>query len=185
MDKDWAASGARLVFPINVRFSDEELDLGIPGEEGLGGRYCKRLVVLEDSDDVVVSRFVGPNGEETVRVAGGGWATLPMNERGGANNNGGSESSKLRFFLDFPDGASRNDVSIPAGRGIAFQDSTAVPLDILSESSVSIVEGPGGTGVLNEGGLTIKKNGLANLYGALGDVNLILGRYTISRSKQN
>jgi hypothetical protein len=69
MDKDWVASGARLVFPINVRFSDEELDLGITGEEGQGGRYCKRLVVLEDD---VVSRFVGPNGEETVCVAGGG-----------------------------------------------------------------------------------------------------------------
>jgi hypothetical protein len=111
-----------------------------------------------------------------------------MNERGA--NSGGSES-KLRFFLDFPDGASQNDDSIPAGRvlfnGVAFQDSTAVPSDLLSESSVSIIEGPGpgGTGVLNEGGLTIKKNGLANLYGALGDVNLILGRYTISPSKQN
>ena len=33
--------------------------------------------------------------------------------------------------------------------------------------------------LLKEGGLTIKKNGITNLYGALGDVSLILGRFTL------
>jgi hypothetical protein len=178
MEKDWAVSGARLVFPINVRFSDEEVDLGIPGEEGLGGRYCKKLVVLDE-----FSRFVGSNGEETVRVADGGWATSPVSDRNAVNG-----ENKLRFFLDFPDGASRNDVSVPAGRvyfsGVAFEDTAVVPSDLLSASSASIVEGPGSSGVVNDGGLSIKKNGWANLYGALGDVNLILGRYKISPTKK-
>ena len=37
--------------------------------------------------------------------------------------------------------------------------------------------------MLNSGGLTIKKNTLLNLWGALGDVNLILGRYSLSGGK--
>ena len=44
MPKDWAASGARLSVPMRVRFSDEDVDLGFPGEEALGGsRYAKRV----------------------------------------------------------------------------------------------------------------------------------------------
>lgn len=169
MEQDWAASGARLVLPVNVRFTEEELDLGFPGEEGLGGRFCKKLAVLDNN-----ARFVGPEGEVIVNVQGGGWASLPLTERKGDYGEG---ASKLRFFLDFPDGASRNDVRLPAGRvffsGLCFADRTAASL----KAGESLMEGPGGTGILTDGGLTIKKNGLVNLYGALGDVNLILGRY--------
>lgn len=43
-----------------------------------------------------------------------------------------------------------------------------------------IYEAPNGLKLLNSGGLTIKKNTLLNLWGALGDVNLILGRYALS-----
>ena len=39
---------------------------------------------------------------------------------------------------------------------------------------------PQGMRVLTQGGLTIKRNGLTNLYGALGDVNLILGKFTFA-----
>jgi len=42
MPKEWAASGARLSLPMRVRFSDETVDMGFPGEEALnpgGARY--------------------------------------------------------------------------------------------------------------------------------------------------
>lgn len=174
MEKEWAASGARLQFPIHIRFTDEVMDLGIPGEEGLGGRYCKRLDVINPS----VSTFVGPNGQVQVPVLGGGWASLPIRER---SPDGGGET-KLRFFLDFPEGASRNDVSIPEGRvffsGVAFVSVEGAPAEL------TLFEAPSGNAVNTDGGLTIKRNGIANLYGALGDINLILGRYRISAIKE-
>ena len=46
MPKEWAASGARLSLPMRVRFSDETVDMGFPGEEALnpgGGRYGKKV----------------------------------------------------------------------------------------------------------------------------------------------
>ena len=46
MPKEWAASGARLSLPMRVRFSDESVDMGFPGEEALnpgGGRYGKKV----------------------------------------------------------------------------------------------------------------------------------------------
>ena len=47
---------------------------------------------------------------------------------------------------------------------------------------VDVVDGPGSMRILTQGGLTIKRNGLTNLYGALGDVNLILGKFTFAPS---
>ena len=168
MDKDWAASGARLSLPVKLRFSDKQLDLGFPGEEGLGGRFCRKLEVL-DSASV---KFVGPQGEVSVPVEGGGWSALPILER-----KPDSGERKLRFFLDFPTGASRNDVTLPPGRvffsSICFESAAEAP------SELKMIESPSGTGVYTDGGLTIKKNGITNLYGALGEVNLILGRFSI------
>ena len=52
------------------------------------------------------------------------------------------------------------------------------------EMGEKIIETPEGVGLLADGGLTIKKKGnIFNLYGALGDVNLILGRYSLSAKK--
>ena len=128
--------------------------------------------------DSSISTFVGPSGQVQVPVLGGGWATLPIQER---RPDGGGET-KLRFFLDFPEGAVRNDVSIPRGRvffsGIAFANAREAPSDL------TLVESLSGGGVNTDGGLTIRrKNGIFNLYGALGDVNLILGRYQVSAIK--
>ena len=173
MDKNWGNSGARLLLPINLRFTNEEIDLGFPGEESLGGRYVKRLDVLNDNNKV---SFVGPQGEVQVEVTNGGWATLP--------SNGGE--TRLRFFLDFPKGAIRNDVSIPSGR--VYFSTACFPINNdavqgqmkLDESIASFVErNDQKVAILKEGGITIKKNSIMNLYGALGDVNLILGRYKV------
>ena len=100
MDKSWAASGARLLLPLQCSFTGDELDLGFPGEEALAGRYCRRL----DCDG---GSFVGPGGTVTVACDGGGWWAAPTGRPG---------EQSLRFFLDFPEGAERNDVSIPPGR---------------------------------------------------------------------
>lgn len=173
MDKDWAASGARLLLPINVRFTREEIDLGFPGEESLGGRFCNRLEVL---DDCVT--FIGPQGEVSVRAEDGCWATLPITER-----QADTGEAKLRFFLDFPEEASRNDVTLPAGRvffsGVCFGNSEDAPL----EPGESLLEGPGKVGILTEGGMTIKRNDWSNLGGALGDTNIMLGRYKMDNVK--
>ena len=173
MDKDWGASGARLLLPINLKFTNDEIDLGFPGEESLGGRYVYRLEVLNDNNKV---SFVGPQGEVQVEVTNGGWATLPSN----------SGETKLRFFLDFPQGAIRNDVSIPSGR--VYFSTACFPTNSgdvqgklrFDESTVaSVNRNDKNVAILKEGGITIKNNTFMNLYGALGDVNLILGRYKV------
>ena len=48
-----------------------------------------------------------------------------------------------------------------------------------------LVDGPGDIKFLGEGGLTIKGNSWRNLFGLLGDVNLILGRYTFAAAEQD
>lgn len=179
MPKEWGESGARLSLPLPIIFSDEAIDLGFPGEEALGGRYARRLRCGE-------GRFIGARGETIVRVDGGAWTASPMS--------GTSGQFKLRFFLDFPEGAERNDVSIPSGRvffsGALFdrermmvRDADELPAELVG-ATIAAGDERGSLRLLKEGGLTIKKNGVANLYGALGDVSLILGKYTISEAKQ-
>ena len=141
MASEWAASGARLSLPLAVRFSDEVVDLGFPGEEALGGRREARCLICEGG------RFVGPQGEVVVNADGGAWASLPTGREG---------ESVVRFFIDFPQEASRNDVSLPAGRvyfSCACWDG-GVPLP--EELAAEVVEGPAGVQCLGQGGLTIK-----------------------------
>jgi len=45
-------------------------------------------------------------------------------------------------------------------------------------SKAGVVGGPATGYLLNKGGLSIKRNGLRNLWGSLGDTMLILGRFT-------
>mmetsp|Transcript_14775 Transcript_14775/g.16934 ORF Transcript_14775/g.16934 Transcript_14775/m.16934 type:complete len:344 (-) Transcript_14775:103-1134(-) len=173
MERNWAASGNRLLLPINIRFTEEDVDLGFPGEEALGGRYCKKVVVLNNNSEAT---FVGPKGESAVPVVNGGWIST-----------GEENESKLRFFLDFPNGAFRNDVIIPPrGRvffsGVCFTDRSSAKLEagevIFSTASDSKA------GILQDGALTMKKkNGVRNLFGALGNINLFIGKYTIGSIK--
>ena len=98
MPKDWAASGARLNFPLTIRFSDEVVDLGWEGEETLnpsGSRYAKKLVVTKSGS------FVSAKGEVVVKANDGAWATEPAPGVPGA--------STLNFFVDFPEEAARNE----------------------------------------------------------------------------
>lgn len=176
MPADWAASGGRLSLPMKLRFSDEEVDLGVPGEQEMGGRYVRKLYC--DG-----GRFIGPQGEVNVGVNNGGWSIV--------GPKGGAGETKLRLFLDFPEEVVRNDVSIPAGRvylSTACWQGEEVELTVqiveAAKNLASLLMVPGGAAaLLTEGGLTIKRNGARNLWGTLGDVFFILGRFTLSEIK--
>ena len=176
MPAEWAASGGRLSLPMKLRFSDEEVDLGVPGEQEMGGRYVRKLYC--DG-----GRFIGPQGEVNVGVNNGGWSIV--------GPKGGAGETKLRLFLDFPEEVVRNDVSIPAGRvylSTACWQGEEVELTVqiveAAKNLASLLMVPGGAAaLLTEGGLTIKRNGARNLWGTLGDVFFILGRFTLSEIK--
>jgi hypothetical protein len=242
MPDDWAASGARMSLPLDVTFSDEPVECtepnflqnrdvklpSLPGE----GSSTSRLQCSGGS-------FVGAQGEVVVKADGGAWSAQPTGQCG---------EHLLRFYLDFPEGAARNDVSLPAGRvyfssacwdkeeraeaeaevdllkkeiegiidtkeaaadyakakgedggdGLSFLESAnafrkakqrsdkANPLVERYKGMVGSlpneVVSAGQVDLLTKGGIQIKGNGAKNLWGALGDVFLILGRFTISEA---
>jgi len=191
MDKEWGDSGSRLLLPVKVLFSKNNMELPFPGEESMGGRFCKKLQILEPCS------IVGPKGVIGIPVMNGGWTILPLTDR---SDGDGSGEFKLRFFLDFPQGASRSndvDVNLPPGRvffsGVIFENAQKATL-MEGESVLTIrmdeeeeeeekrdEKSTTTIGILTEGGLSMKKNSITNLYGALGDVNVIVGRYSISK----
>jgi hypothetical protein len=101
MPAEWAASGARLgVSEMGVTFSS---DLCTQFSDDLLGppKDTYRCQVLAPG------KFVGANGEQLVRATNGAWSET-------ASGRGGEYF--LRFFVDIPEGAARNDVELPAGR---------------------------------------------------------------------
>jgi len=168
MPKEWAASGARLSLPLAVRFSDEPLDLGFPGEQALGGRYANRLECEGGS-------FVGSGGEVVVAAEGGAWSVLPSKRPG---------ESRVNFFIDFPKGATRNDVTLPAGR-VFFSCSVWDSDESRAAAGVGkdeVVETPSGAQLLQIGRIRIEKNDLRNLGGAYSNTDIILGRFFMQRN---
>jgi hypothetical protein len=105
MPAEWAASGARLVLPFQVMFEEGQLEQVGSNERLLGGPDAprRRLTPLTDP------KFVdGTMGERTVRVAKtAAWCETPLGESG---------ERALRFFVDFKDSATRQDVTFDAER---------------------------------------------------------------------
>lgn len=187
MPKDWGASGARFSLPLRVRFSDEVVDLDYCGEATLnpsGGRYAKKLYCEGGS-------FVGAQGEAFVRSTGGAWSAEQRGRQPGA--------SSLNFFLDFPEEAVRNDVTLPAGRvffSCACWDSErALPSGMLDgdcpmpqiggrsaldAEPAGVVAGQGGVFLLDKGGLSIKKSDARNFWGAFGEGFFTLGNFRVT-----
>ena len=115
---------------------------------------------------------MGPKGVVTVTPTSGAWVTLPL----------GGGATAVRFYLDFPEEAQRNDVTLPATR-VFFSSACLESEAQLAEAGMQPEEalaGPGGIQLLTKGGLTIKRNDWRNGFGALGDVMLILGKFSIS-----
>ena len=82
-------------------------------------------------------------------------------------------------------------VTLPAGRVFfscaCWESKEALPDGIIDGAvnmpdgqPAGVVEGPDGVWVLDQGGLTIKRNDVRNLWGSLGDVMLILGRFSVT-----
>jgi len=227
--------------PLYVTFSDEPVECAEPNF------LQNRDVKLPTTGSSSTSRlhcsggsFVSSQGEVVVKSEGGAWSAQPTGQCG---------EHLLRFYLDFPEGAARNDVSLPAGRlyfssacwdkderaaaqaevdilkaeiegiidtkdaaadyakakggddggdGLSFLESAnafrkakqrsdkANPLVERYKGMVASlpneVVSAGQVELLTIGGVSIKGNGAKNLWGVLGDVFLILGRFTISEA---
>lgn len=104
MPDDWAASGARLLLPVDVRFDERECE-----SEPFIGKIRDGARELTPLDD---ARFVGMDGEQRVPVARGGYCATPSPGRSG--------EACLRFWLDFPEGAQKRDVYIAPGERVFF-----------------------------------------------------------------
>jgi len=125
MPKEWAASGARLVFPLEIEFTDELCSDYEMTKESLLQQATKnpRLVVPLNEPS-----FVSTKGQETIDVKEGAFGCQLQTPQ--------AQQYALRFFLDFPNGAERNDVTLPAER-IYFLWSCW----LLNEASIDMAEG--------------------------------------------
>ncbi|KAL3937403.1 MAG: hypothetical protein SGBAC_007494 [Bacillariaceae sp.] len=125
MPKEWAASGARLVFPLEVEFTDELCEDYEMTKDNLLKQATKnpRAVVPLNEPS-----FVSTKGQEIIDVKEGAFGCQLQTAQ--------AQQYALRFFLDFPNGAERNDVTLPAER-IYFLWSCW----ILNEASIEMAEG--------------------------------------------
>lgn len=87
--------------------------------------------------------------------------------------------------------AACHSVTLPSGRVffscVTWANKESLPDGIIDGAInmpdgelAGVVEGPGGVYILDKGGLSVKANKALNLWGALGDVMHILGRYTVA-----
>lgn len=226
MPEDWAKSGARLSLPLEISFTDDLVSGSDPGGdwlwtiEELACCPSRRLLATAGS-------FVGAQGEVNVPVHHGGWLAEPPDRCG---------MSVLRFYLDFPDGAQRNDAVLPAGRVFfqaacwdesdlnAFEAEAEVvqaeldelqgggdrtvaeqveyqregggsqraevlgfQLEILQRSlpTCGVLSGSGGVQLAAEGTLSVKRNWLWNLWGALNNRFCTIGRFSFAPLTRN
>ena len=99
MPADWAASGVRLTLPnLELQFRATESD---DKEKLLGPLTSQRVL-----EPLTEPTLVDLKGLQRVRVETGAYCFF--RQQGPKMN--------FRFFLDFPDGAERNDVRLPAER---------------------------------------------------------------------
>ena len=107
MPPEWAASGAKLGFALEVEFTNDSADYEMTKERLLtrDALMGSKILCVEPLN---TPTFVSANGEESIRVEAGAYGCQIQ----------GLESRQyaFRFFLDFPDGAQRNDVELPAER---------------------------------------------------------------------
>mmetsp|Transcript_57657 Transcript_57657/g.100922 ORF Transcript_57657/g.100922 Transcript_57657/m.100922 type:complete len:353 (+) Transcript_57657:70-1128(+) len=125
MPKDWAVSGARLLLPLEVTFSDESVGPAVKQESLLGPQKGMRRLIANGE-----GVFVSARGEERVAVESGAWSVSPSGHPSG--------ETLLRFYLDFPEAAVRNDVELPAGR--VFFTSAFWPQEELSKAQDTVTE---------------------------------------------
>ncbi|KAL7539068.1 hypothetical protein ACHAXR_013273, partial [Thalassiosira sp. AJA248-18] len=102
---EWAASGAKLGLPLDVKFSTETCESYEMNQESLLGGAVPAFLAVNPLNSPT---FTSANGIETVKVTPGAFSCqIKLPE---------TEEYSFRFFLDFPEGAVRNDVVLPAER---------------------------------------------------------------------
>lgn len=107
MPPEWAASGAKLGFPLEVEFTDEPCEYEMTKERLLKGDSLMGSKLLS-VEPLNIPTFVSTSGIESIKVEPGAY---------GCQIQGlASRQYAFRFFLDFPEGATRNDVELPAER---------------------------------------------------------------------
>mmetsp|Transcript_21542 Transcript_21542/g.46819 ORF Transcript_21542/g.46819 Transcript_21542/m.46819 type:complete len:226 (+) Transcript_21542:222-899(+) len=122
MPTEWAASGAKLGLPLTLEFSSDDTTStyhddtktshgeivadreSLLGEEGQHAGLMLPSFLVKPLNE---PSFISSNGQEFVKVAPG---------RCSCQLSPDTEQYSFRFFLDFPDGAVKNDVSLPAER---------------------------------------------------------------------
>lgn len=104
MPTEWAASGAKLGFPVEVEFTDELCGAYEMTKERLLGE-SKGIRSMEPLN---VPTFISAKGQETIQVQSGAYGCELQSLE--------AQQYTLRFFLDFPKGAVRNDVELPGER---------------------------------------------------------------------
>ena len=110
MPPEWAASGARLLLPVPIAFEAGACDAAIrPVNEKLMGERVRRVAPGAAS-------FIDVDGEQQVHISSGGWSETELKDGAVGRERDRPGIYALRFFLDFPGGARRNDVECPPGR---------------------------------------------------------------------
>jgi hypothetical protein len=104
MPLEWAASGARLGFSLEVEFTKEGCTAYEMKNERLLGeaRTIRSVVPLNEPS------FISIKGREAIKVLPGAYGCEIQSLE--------AQHYLFRFFLDFPEGAVRNDVNLPAER---------------------------------------------------------------------
>mmetsp|Transcript_32348 Transcript_32348/g.65822 ORF Transcript_32348/g.65822 Transcript_32348/m.65822 type:complete len:303 (-) Transcript_32348:212-1120(-) len=107
MPSEWAASGAKLGLTLELEFSNEPADYEMNKERLLKGDALmgSKLYTTYPLNEPT---FVSNKGTEIVKVLPGAYGCQIQQVQ--------SQQYALRFFMDCPDGATRNDVELPAER---------------------------------------------------------------------
>ena len=104
---EWAASGAKLGLTLELEFTNETADYEMSKERLLKGDALmgSKLYTTYPLNEPT---FVSARGTEVVKVKPGAYGCNIQQIE--------SQQYALRFFVDFPEGAVRNDVELPAER---------------------------------------------------------------------
>jgi len=116
MPPEWAASGAKLGFLLEVEFCNEECASYDMTKERLllGDAMASKNTVqvpvssLKAVEPLNEPTFISISGQQNIKVTEGAYACDLKDPT--------AQLYGLKFFLDFPEGAKRNDVELPAER---------------------------------------------------------------------
>ena len=109
MPPEWAASGAKLGLTLELEFTDDTANYEMTKERLLTGNgNIASPSKLYTTIPLNEPTFISSKGTEIVKVQPGAYSIQIQDLS--------SQQYALRFFIDFPEGAIRNDVELPPER---------------------------------------------------------------------